>query len=269
MECGSIMSLVWSIFHFLRIIPKPGSKYINKLALIVWLILITICTAVVLAEDFWYDGKFRTFLSKAAIVATLLSDLLGPLQSVLVIIKISALVEIQIDLKTKLLSPKYPLLFLLTTMLYFISIIFIQYYFIKEYIRNTYSIWSVIFFGIQYLLNFLILTSARIIIGVTVNKFCRSIENLSESVSPENIQITMIPMVIEYKMLKDQLSFLLFAIFTVDVIQLTANAYFVTKSMVFDFLPFVFYLILQLTYIAFVMDDCFSALKSTLPMLRL
>ena len=114
MECGSIMSLVWCIFNILRIIPKSGSKYINKLALIMWLMLITICTVVVLTEDIWLTG---TFLKTASIISTLLSDILGPIQSVLVIITISALVDIKLDCKTRLLCPKYPLLFLLTTIL--------------------------------------------------------------------------------------------------------------------------------------------------------
>ena len=271
MACGGVMSLVWNIFHFLRIIPKPGTKHINKIALTVWLMLITICTAVVLAEDFLYDGKLRTDLSKATIVATLLSDLLGPLQSVIVIITSSALIDIKMNLNTKLFGPKYPWLFLLTTILHLISIIFIQHYMIKAFVNRILSIWYIISFGIQYLLNFLILTSARTLIGLTVNKFCKSIEDCSGTVCPENIQITTNLMITEYKMLKEQLSFLLFAMFSVDVIQLTSIAYFVTSAIAsnFHFLPFVFYLILQLTYIAFVIDDCYSALKSSLPMLRL
>ena len=269
MVCGSIMPWVWNIFQLLRIIPDPtGSKYINRTALIGWLVLITTCTVVVLVEEFYCDGQLCTFPSNSYMITALLSDVLVPLQSMLLIKEIAALAEEGRDLKSILLFPASPCLWLMTTILHFASFQFLQYYIIRQYEDKMTSIMFVVAFEILLVMHLLIMSAARAIIGVLVNRFYKNLDDCSATVSSENIQITVTPIITEYKTLKELLKLMLFGIFTVDVILLTSNAYFVTKVSEYDLLPFTLYLACELSYIAFVLDDCYSMLKSTLPIFR-
>ena len=56
--------------------------------------------------------------------------------------------------------------------------------------------------GIHYLINFLLSLAARLVIGVAASKLCNSIERTLPTVGMENIQITIGPIVLEYKTLK-------------------------------------------------------------------
>ena len=122
--------------------------------------------------------------------------------------------------------------------------------------------------GLQYSMNFLLNTAARLVIGVAVNRLCKGIEDSLPTVGMENIQITIGPMISEYKIIKAKLSSLLFSLFTVDTILFTAFAYYVTKFFSWGYIPYCFYFMLQLYYIAYVLDECYSTLKASLPTLR-
>ena len=260
------MPLMWNIFYFLRIIPKPGTKYINKIALMMWLIIIIACAVFLFLNDFYCSGQLCSFPSYSYVVSGFLYDTLHPLQSVLVLCVVAALANKIRDLRTDLVYPKYPVFFLLTTLLNFTSAGLEQLY---SYTGSPLCIWCAVAYSILSTLHLVIISAARAIIGVTVNRFCNDVEECFAVIAPENIQVIMAPIITEYKILKEQLSFLLLTLYTADVILLTAHVYLVAHDLKYwFFLVSALYLILQLSYIAFVVDNCYSALKSTLPILR-
>ena len=266
MAWGSIMSLMWNIFYFLRIIPEPSSKYINKIALMMWLIIIIACAVFLFLTDFYCSGKLCPFPSYSLMVTSFLYNTLHPLQSVLVLSVVAALANTIRDLRTDLVYPKYPAFFLLTTLVDFTSSGLEQHYF---YTGFPICMWCAAAYLILSTLHSVIISAARAIIGVTVNRFCKNIEECFAVIAPEIIQAIMAPIITEYKILKEQLSFLLLTLYTADVILLTSHAYLVAHALEYWFLLVsALYLILQMYYIAFVVDDCYLTLKSTLPILR-
>ena len=264
----SIMPLIWNIFHFLRIIPKPGfSGCINKIAITMWLILIITMGSYQCFFDFYISGESYT-LSET--VTYLLNDTLIPLESLLIIKELTSLAELHRDLKTSY-YPKYPLYCLFTTTMHLIAIPMLLYFeiLISEVFvySNMYNFYFVAAF-VQFLMSFLLISAARLVIGAAVNGLCKGIDDSLPTVGIENIQITIGPMVSEYKSTKTKLSLLLFYMFTVDTILLTTWAYYISKYFSFGFIPYLFYIMLQLSYIAYVLDECYSTLKSSLPTLR-
>ena len=262
----SIMSLIWNIFHFLRIIPNPGSGCFNKIALSMWIILMITSGLYLCYFDFFLSGQSRPI---SVTITYLLQGTLIPLQSLLIIKELSSLADLQTDFKNTFLYPKHSLYCLIITSIHFISISF---YIYNEIIISDYSNpmlqCYLVAEGIQYLMNFLLIFACRLIIGVAASKLCKGIEDSLATVGIENIQITIGPMVLEYQNIKTKLSFLLFTIFTVDTILLTAFAYYICKYSDLIFIPYLLYLILQMSYIAYVLDDCYSTLQSSLPTLR-
>ena len=268
------MTLIWNICHFLRIIPRPGSNppdnCISKIALIMWLMLILTVGGYMSFYNLYCNGELCTFSSYSQMVTFLLSDVLILLQSLLLIKELSSLTDLSTDLNTFPMPPKYSRFCLLLTMLHGTSFI-IEYSEILLYEEDMYDIEYLFYFvalGILYLLNFLLMSVARIVIGVTVNTLCKSLEDRLSTLSMANIELTIAPIVLEYRMLKTKLSFLLFGMFTVDVIMLISYAYFISKQMSYELSPYLLYRILHLSYIAIVLDDCYTALKSALPTCR-
>ena len=255
----SIMLLIWNIFHFLGLIPKPGSGCINKIALSSWLILIVAAGLFMCYHDLRAES-----LTLSDIISYLLQDTLIPLQSLLIIKELASLADLQTDLKTTCLEPKPPFYCLMIASIHFTAI---SYYTYEESLINEDYIYLAAE-GIQFLVNFLSTLAARLVVGVAASKLCKGIEDNLPTVGIGNIQITIGPMVLEYKKIKTKLSFLLFTIFTVDTILLTAFGYYISKYYALVFIPYLLYLILQLSYIAYVPDDCFSTLQSSLPTLR-
>ena len=258
------MEVVWNIFHFLRIIPESESIYINKVAFIMWLILIIACTLAILVGDLYCSGQICSYAT-SKMATFLLCDLLVPLQSMLVFRAVASVAEeSKIELKTIKTNPKYSIFCLLTTIFQFTSCIVSV---ILPYENG--NTWYNVAWVIQIAVNFLITSASRIIIGVLINRLCKNIADSFAILSLENINITIAPIITDYKLLQDVLSFLLFSIVALDVVMVTSNAYFLIKVVESYFMiPFILYLTFELFYIAFVMDDCYSDLKSTLPLLR-
>ena len=242
MFCGSIMTLIWNIFHFLRIIPRPGSNppedCISKIALIMWLILILTLGVYMSIFDFYCDGKFCTYSSYSQMVTYLLGDVLFSLQSLILIKELSSLTELPTEFNTSPMPPKYSLCCFFLIMLHGTSFIILEYSGIMFNFDNLKDIMYILYyvaFGISSLLNFFLMSAARLVIGVTVNTLCKSLEDRLSTLSMANFELTIAPIVLEYRMLKTKLSFLLFGIFTVDVIMLIATAYFTFKQMMYEY----------------------------------
>ena len=117
MVCERIMSLIWNIFHFLRIIPKPGSGCINKIVLTMLLILIITSALFICYIDFYIYGESYT-LSQT--IPYLINDILIPLQSLLVIKGFASMAELHLN--TISLYPKHPFHCLIITSVHFPSI---------------------------------------------------------------------------------------------------------------------------------------------------
>ena len=262
-----IMPFIWNIFHFLRIIPKPGSGCINKIALTMWLILIKTVGSFIYYFDF--DFRRESYTLSQTIIFVLF-DILIPLQSSLIIKQLASLTELHRDLKTSL-YPKYPIFCLITTSMHLTAIPMRLYSEIQAYEEIHYSLMYQCYFGaavVQLLLNFLLNTAARLVIGVAVNRLCKNIEDSFPIVGMENVQITIGPLILEYKRIKTKLSFLLLSLFTYDTILLTAFAYVIITYFAWGVIPYLFYIMLQLSYNAYVLDECYSTLKASLPTLR-
>ena len=266
----SIILWIWNIFFFFRVIPKPGSGCINKIALSAWIILIITTGLFLCYYEFYYCAEPLT-LSET--ITYLLQQTLIPLQSLLIIKELASLEDLQRDLKNTFLYPKHPFYCLIITTMHFMSISLFMYRDIsivpEETMSSNYMLQGYfVAQGIQYLINFLIIFASRLIIGVAASKLCKGIEDSLPTVAIQNIQITVGPAVLEYQNIKTKLSFLLFTIFTVDTILLTTFAYYICKYSALAFIPYLFYIMLQLSYIAYVLQECFSTLKSSLPTLR-
>ena len=262
------MPLIWNIFHFLRIIPKAGSAWTNKIVLTLWQILILTSGVFICCYEFYLSGRHYTISDT---ITYLLNDILIPLQSLLIIKEFATLAELQRDLEITSLYPKYPFYSLILTILHLASLIIVLYFEIMFSKENTFSIISICYFfatGILYLLNLLLISATRLVIGVAVNNLCTSIEDSLQTVGAEIIEMTFEPLTMKYKEMRTKLSFLLFSIFTVDTIQFTAFAYYIFKYSLYGFIPYLIYFMLQLFYIAYVLDDCYSTLKSSLPIFR-
>ena len=262
MVYGRIMSLIWNIFHFLRIIPKPGSGCINKIALTMWLLLFITTGFLICFYDLYITDGYTYTLSE--LITYLLNDILIPLESLIVIKELASLGELQTT--TFSLNPRCSFYFLLITIIHFISLLIVLYFMTLDF--PMYDDWYFVVTGIQYLAYFLLMTATRLVIGAAVNKLCTSIVEGLPTVGFENIQITIAPMILEYQTLKTKLSFLLFTTFTADVILMTAYGYYIAKYSAYSYILFFCYIIFNLSYIAFVLDDCYSTLKSALPTCR-
>ena len=225
-----------------------------------WLILIIACTLAILVGDLYCSGQICSYTTSKS-VTILLVDLLVPLQSMLVFKAVASVAESIIDLQTIQINPKYSFFCLLTTIFQFTSCIGATF--------ENRPTWYNVAWVIQIAVNFLITSASRIIIGVLINRLCKNISDSSSILSPENISITIAPIITEYKLLQEVFSFLLFSIVPLDVIMMTSDTYFLTKSVEsYSRIPYILYPTFELFYIAFVMDDCYSSLKSTLPLLR-
>ena len=274
MVCERIMLLIWNIFNFLRIIPKPGSGCINKIVLTMWLILIITVGLFLCYIDFYMNPtQYGVSYTLSETITYLLNDTLIPLQSLLIIKGLASLAELQQDFKTTSLYPQHPLYCLIITIIHFTSIIILIYYYFvsgEDYggLDKCYYVATLSSISLCYLVNFLLISAARLVIGVAVSRLCKGIEDSLPTVGIENIQITIGPVISEYKIIKAKLSFLLFSLFTVDTILFTAFAYYVTKFFSWGYIPYCFYFMLQLYYIAYVLDECYSTLKASLPTLR-
>ena len=266
----SIMFLIWNIFHFLRIIPKPGAGFINKIVLTMWLIMIITVGSFLCYFDFYFSGQSYT-LSET--ITYLINDALIPFESLLIINELASLAELQWDLKTTLLYPKWPWYCLITTSMHFTSIPMLIYYemvFSEEDYEEDSFMYKCYFVavGLQYLMNFLLNSAASLVIGVAVSRLCKGVEDSLPNVGIENIQITIGLIISEYIIIKTKLSFLLFSLFIVNTILLTASSYYISKYFSWGYIPYLFYIMLQLSYIAYVLDECYSTLKASLPTLR-
>ena len=257
------MSLLWNIFYFLRIIPKPGSGCCNKIALTMWLLLFITTGFLICFYDFYITPISSYTFSE--IITYLLNDVLIPLESLLVIKELASLGELQTTIKG--LNPRRPFYFLLISMIHFISLLIVV-LFMTVFGIVGYDKWYSVATGLQYLPYFLLMTAARLVIGAAVNELCNSIDDSLPTVGLENIQITIAPIILEYQTLKTKLSFLLFTTFTADVILMTSYGYYIAKYRAYNYILFFCYIIFNLSYIAFVLDDCCSSLKSALPTCR-
>ena len=268
MTNGSIMAWIWNFYNFLGLIPKPNSGWTNKIALTLWLILIITTGVFIGCFDFYSFGKLFTISDT---ITYMLIDVLIPLQSLLIIKELVSLAELLRDLKTTSIHPKYPFYSLTLTIMHLTSYAIVMYNEIriaKDKIHDTIYKLHFVVMGLQFLLNFLLISAARLVIGVAVNKLCTSMEDSLPTAGAENIQITVGPIVLEHKKMKTKLSFLLFIMFTVDTILLISFAYYIFKFSLYGFIPYLIYIMLQLSYIAYALDDCYSTLKSSLPTLR-
>ena len=270
MVCERIMPLIWNIFHFLRIISKPDSGCINKIVFTMWVVLIITVGLFICYIDFFIYGETYTV---SETVTFLLIDTLIPLQSLLVIKELASMAELQRDFKSLCLYPKHPFYYLIITSYHFTSLLIIIYYLFTEAsfysgLDQCYYVAMLSTMLLFYILNFLLISAARLVIGVAVSRLCKGIEDCLLTVGMENIQITICPMISEYKLIKAKLSSLLFTSFTVDTILLTAFSYYIAMIFTWGYIPYLFYIMLHLFYIANVLDESYSALKSSLPTLR-
>ena len=175
--------LIWNTFHFLRIIPKPSSGCINKIFLTILLILIITVGLFICYFDFYiYPTHYGVSYTFSETITYLLNDILIPLQSLLVIKGFASLEDLQTDLKTLSLYPKHPLYCLIITSIHFTSILILIYYdFVSDesFYGNLDKCYYVVMLSTMllcYLLNFLLVSAARLVIGVAVNRLCKGID---------------------------------------------------------------------------------------------
>ena len=121
---------------------------------------------------FFFCGESYTLFE---MITYLIND---ALESFLIIKELASLAELQWDLKTTVLYPKWPWYCLITTSMYFTSIPLLMYYemFFSE--EDNYSFIYKCYFvavGLHYLMNFLLNTAARLFIGVAVSRLCKNI----------------------------------------------------------------------------------------------
>ena len=130
--------------------------------------------------------------------------------------------------------------------------------------------WFKVAFFLGSIVVFLVTFGADLTVGCFARQFCKEINDSFGVEALESVNVFYLPLISKYKFAKENLRFLLLGAFFLESIMLTTVAFiFVRDPAVVLNLIYCLYLSAHLSYIAFVLEDCFNALKSTLPRLRL
>ena len=263
MYSKQVMYCVWTVLVFLCILPSIRSSLVNKLALLIWMAIIAAVGAVqTFHELFWNgNGSMYSFSKKFGLFCYYV---LVPLEANIVLYQIHQLMkQLEVDVKAWTMYPKRIWLYLLC-----LGFNLVWNVYINPYIYVQSELWYVVSFVLSAIIWPLPLLGADLIIGCFASQFCQQVKDSIGVESLETVNMLYVPILSQYKAAKESMEYLLLAVFSIESIQLTNSGYSIAKSPNFSYISIFLYIMLHLSYISLVLDDCCSLLKSILPRLR-
>ena len=258
MYSQKIMSALWSALVFLRILPSSRSTWTNKLGLLFWMFLITASYATMI-----YFVNPLSESSPSMMFSILCAYVLWPLEGFIALYQIH---KIENNPTPWELFPKRMCHFLLCKSLHLTDMI----YTIWLMIYDEMEWWFKVAFFLGSIVVILVTFGADLTVGCFARQFCKEIKDSFGVEALENVNVFYPPLISKYKLAKENLECLLLVAFFLESLMLTSLAFiFVRYPAKVITLIYCLYWSAHLSYIAFVLEDCFNALKSTLPRLRL
>ena len=263
MYSKQVMYSLWSVLVFVRILPSFRPSCFNRLALLIWMVIISLIGAVTTFHELIWNGKdySRSFSSKFSLICFCV---FVPLEANVVLYQIQKFTKkLEVDVKTWMMYPERLWLYMLC--LGFNLVVNIHLY---EYVYEVPELWYVIFVGLSGVILPLPMLGVDLTVGCFAKQFCQQVKEHFCLASLETVNIIYVPILSQYQAAKENLGHLLLAVFTIESILLTNTGYYVTKNPSISLISLFLYTILHLSYISLVLDDCCSLLKSVLPSLR-
>ena len=261
MYSQKIMSAVRSALVFLRILPSPRPTWTNKLGLLFWMFVLSACYATLAYDNFFLVSQLSG-TSPSMVFTKICVYVLWPSEALIVLYQVHTIETNSTPLE---LFPKRLWHFLLCRSLHLTDVVFAILLLVKEI-----EWWHKVAANIGNIVIFLVLFGADLVIGCFASQFCKQVKDTCDVETLENINVYYIPIVSKYKQAKEGLEFLLLCVFLLESIILTTFVFaYIREPEIVILLTLCLYLSFHLSYIAFLLDDCFTALKSTLPGLRL
>lgn len=256
--------IVWRTLEILKLIPSQNAPWLNGIGLVVW--MLNISTAGIYMSIFDPDLRATSNLSFSSLLVILFLDILQPLQEVLSFLAVAVFVKQQkLWQDVCSLIPQRPWHLLIRTVFQVGAFSLLAYYYVPRYSDP----WFQLAISCTNIFNVLVMSTAVFAIGLGASRFCRNVQEITGTESVECLKITYLPMLKEFQNLKQHLQPMLLVIFAMDSTLLTGVAYIVSKDRTgLILLPYVLYIILNLSYIVYVLADCLDNLKSLVEKLR-
>lgn len=258
MYSQKIMSAVRSALVFLRILPSSRSTWTNKLGLLFWMFVLVASPATMT----YFDNPLSKN-SPSMVFSVLCMYVFWHLE---VIIALYQIHKIENNSTPWELFPKRMCHFLLCRSLHLTDVIYTIWLMIYDEMEWWFNVANFLGTSVVFLVTF----GADLTVGCFARQFCKEIKDSFGVEALENVNVFYPPLISKYKLAKEKLVFLLLVAFFLESIMLTSFAFiFAIYPACVEPLILCLYWSVHLSYIAFVLEDCFNALKSTLPRLRL
>lgn len=216
-----------------------------------------------LGLDIFCDGFiFCNYKSVSTLVSYFVTDITLPLQTIVGIYQVHLLVNSYAELGEDIEPPRRFGLFSLVA-ISSIGGFSISIKGIIEF-KNRYAIP----YFLLLLCHYPIMFAGNLFVGSKIAQLCRKIQECAEVEALENIKLIYSPIVSEYEKFKSLLGYFIFNVFLFDSLRLTMISYFMLVGKDVEIVITIVYLVLHLCYYAFILEDYYSELKSTLPRLR-
>ena len=138
---------------------------------------------------------------------------------------------------------------------------------IYTYTREDRKI-TALFMTLTFILNSTAMFASVFIIDVSANQFCNLVQAQVVGITLHNLQGRLTEVISDYRSLQNLLQALVFMIFITDSFLLITDAFLLIDNGDYFVFPFLVHYALRLSYIAYVLDDCYMELKAALPILR-
>lgn len=246
----------------LRLIPAPDSKWSNWIGCALWMLTgigSTVANSVLYYKDNPIDSA--NFAKQFAYIGM---DIFQPFQSFCGILLIKLFVDKnRHQVTSRAIIPKNPWFFLTTMAFQLVSMV---YYICIN--APSFKDYGWIFYSLFLLHNTIVMLTFVLVLGVAANSFSKMIKNYENIVTLNNFEEIFLDIIEEFQGFKQHLQPMLFMLFLSGVILVTLNGYILIKDGYFNTIPYQVYLLLQMSYVTYTLDDCFNEFKSTLLWLR-
>ena len=258
-------STFWKFFERLRLIPVPDSRWGNRISNAVWVLIAM--GSFIPFQVLYYKDNDITKLNVSKQIAYILIDVILPIQSISGILLIALFVNKQRHLvQTTLITiPKRPWFFTLMTAVQLASAIF--YIFAMATVYH-FTLADLLCLSSAWVVNVIVLLTLNLVLGVFANSLSSLMNDTAGLETLENFEEIFVKIIKEFGLFKHNLQPITLMIFISNVILVTIMGYLLIADQSYQTLVYLGFLMLQMSYITYILDDCYTEFKSTVPRLR-
>ena len=264
MSFKNCWTFLFKLFVFLRILPASEPNRCNIVMVICWT-LFGVLTGAIALYSFYYQVDFAAGdFSVSKQFSYVVADLLITLQGILGFAMIAYLLQNNpLVTDQGCVCPQRPWFFVIESVLGVGSLIPQVAFFYggqnKVLYYTSCTLW--------WMMKNTSMTSLVYVIGVASTQFIDMIEEVADSLTRETVE-DFRDVLARCRELKERLQPMLLFIICADLLNLILNTFLILHNETYVIIPYTVQLMLEMTYIVYVIDDCHLKLKSTLPGIR-